>query len=61
MIVKKSEIVKAVIVRTSKTLFRDGGLKIRFDDNAVVIINSDNSPKGTLCLYLFPFFFLLCS
>ena len=54
--VKKSEIVKAVIVRTSKTFFREGGVRICFDDNAVVIINADNSPKGTLGLFIYLFF-----
>lgn len=52
MMVKKSEIVKAVIVRTSKDFFIEGGIKIRFDDNSVVIINNDNSPKGTFCIYI---------
>ena len=55
--VKKSEIVKAVIVRTSKSFFREGGTRIKFDDNAVVIINADNSPKGTLCLIFYLVFF----
>lgn len=48
MAVKKSEIVKAVIVRSKKGLRRESGMAIRFDDNAVVLINNDNSPKGTL-------------
>lgn len=48
MAVKKSEIVKAVIVRSKKGLRRESGMSIRFDDNAVVLINNDNSPKGTL-------------
>nr|YP_009145518.1 ribosomal protein L14 [Trachelomonas volvocina]AKL82431.1 ribosomal protein L14 [Trachelomonas volvocina] len=47
MSVKKSEIVKAVIVRSKKGLRRESGMSIRFDDNAVVLINNDNSPKGT--------------
>lgn len=46
--VKKSEIVKAVIVRCSKEWRRDDGSSIRFDDNAVVILDTDGSnPKGT--------------
>lgn len=51
MIVKKSEIVKAVIVRTKKGLQRNNLQLIRFNDNAAVIINSDRSPRGTLCLF----------
>lgn len=46
--VKKSDIVKAVIVRTCKSLQRNSGMLIRFDENAAVIINADGSPKGTL-------------
>jgi large subunit ribosomal protein L14 len=46
--VKKSEIVKAVIVRCSKEWRREDGSTIRFDDNAVVILDTDGSnPKGT--------------
>lgn len=44
---KRSDIIRAVVVRTRKTLRRKDGLSIRFDDNAVVIINNDNNPKGT--------------
>lgn len=47
MAVKKSDVVKAVIVRTKKTLRRDSGMSIRFDDNAAVIINADGNPRGT--------------
>jgi len=39
--------VRAVVVRTRHTLRRDTGNSIRFDDNAAVIINADNNPKGT--------------
>ncbi|HRX92348.1 MAG TPA: 50S ribosomal protein L14 [Candidatus Izemoplasmatales bacterium] len=46
-LVKKGEIVKAVIVRTSKGLQRPDGTHIKFDDNAAVIIKDDKSPKGT--------------
>lgn len=49
MSVKKSDVVKAVIVRTSKGLKRESGMLIRFDENAAVIINPDKSPKGTVC------------
>jgi large subunit ribosomal protein L14 len=46
--VKKSEVVKAVIVRTSKEYRRDDGSYIRFDDNAAVILDADGeNPKGT--------------
>lgn len=46
--VKKSEIVKAVIVRTSKEWRRPDGSSIRFDDNAVVILDTDGiNPRGT--------------
>ncbi|MBT3321244.1 MAG: 50S ribosomal protein L14 [Anaerolineae bacterium] len=46
--VKKSEIVKAVIVRTSKEWRRDDGSRIRFDDNAAVILDGDSqNPKGS--------------
>lgn len=46
--VKKSEVVKAVIVRTSKEWRRNDGSSIRFDDNAAVILDSDGqNPKGT--------------
>jgi len=45
--VKKSEVVKAVIVRTKATLRRNTGNSIRFDDNAAVLINDDKNPKGT--------------
>ena len=45
--VKKSDVVRAVVVRTKKNLRRSSGMSIRFDDNAAVLINSDNNPKGT--------------
>jgi large subunit ribosomal protein L14 len=46
--VKKSEIVKAVIVRTAKEYRRDDGSYIRFDDNAAVILADDmTNPRGT--------------
>nr|YP_009313552.1 Ribosomal protein L14 [Galaxaura rugosa]SCW21806.1 Ribosomal protein L14 [Galaxaura rugosa] len=47
MTVKRSEIVRAVIVRTKHTLRRKDGMSIRFDDNAAVVINQENNPKGT--------------
>ena len=45
--VKKGDVVKAVIVRTVRGVRRDSGSYIKFDDNAVVIIKDDNTPKGT--------------
>jgi large subunit ribosomal protein L14 len=45
--VKKSEIVKAVVVRTVNKIQRSDGTVVRFDDNAAVIINKDNNPRGT--------------
>lgn len=47
MPIKKSDIVRAVVVRTKKTLRRRDGMSIRFDDNAAVIINKENNPRGT--------------
>ena len=47
MIVKEHEVVTCVIVRTKKTLSRNDGSKIRFDENAVVIIDKQNNPRGT--------------
>nr|AHA12717.1 ribosomal protein L14 [Orchidantha fimbriata]AYP34391.1 ribosomal protein L14 [Orchidantha fimbriata]AYP34461.1 ribosomal protein L14 [Orchidantha maxillarioides] len=44
---EKSEVIKAVIVRTRKELRRDDGLIIRYDDNAAVIIDQKRNPKGT--------------
>lgn len=45
--VKKKEIVKAVIIRQKFPKRRPDGTSIRFDDNAVVIINPDKTPRGT--------------
>lgn len=45
--VKKGEIVKAVIVRTSSGLRRKDGTHIKFDDNAAVIIDNQKQPRGT--------------
>ena len=47
MPVKKSDVVRAVIVRTRRTLHRVNGMSIRFDDNAAVIVNQENNPRGT--------------
>ena len=46
-VVKKGEVVKAVIVRTAKGLRRPDGTYVKFDDNAAVIIKDDKNPKGT--------------
>ncbi|MEK7774421.1 MAG: 50S ribosomal protein L14 [Candidatus Zixiibacteriota bacterium] len=45
--VKKSEVCKAVVVRTRKELRRKDGSSIRFSDNAAVIIDNANEPRGT--------------
>lgn len=45
--VKKKEVVKVVIVRTKAPIHRTDGSSIRFDDNAVVIINPDKTPQAT--------------
>ena len=45
--VKKGEVVKAVIVRSSKGVRRPDGSYVRFDDNAAVIIKDDKNPRGT--------------
>ena len=46
-VVKKGEVVRAVIVRTVKGLNRPDGSSIRFDENAAVIIKEDKTPRGT--------------
>ena len=46
-VVKKGDVVKAVIVRTAKGISRPDGSHIRFDDNAAVIIDNQKQPKGT--------------
>ena len=45
--VRKGEVVKAVIVRTTKSHRRADGSHIRFDDNAAVLVNDDQMPRGT--------------
>ena len=45
--VKMHQVVKAVVVRTSKEVRRNDGSYIRFDDNACVIIGDDENPRGT--------------
>lgn len=46
-VVKKGEVVKAVVVRTKKPIRRADGSYVRFDENAAVIIRDDGTPKGT--------------
>ena len=46
-VVKKGEVVKAVVVRTVKMVGRADGSYVRFDDNAAVIIRDDKNPRGT--------------
>ena len=45
--VKKSEVVNAVVVRTRQAIRREDGSYLRFDSNAIVIIDKDNNPRGT--------------
>ena len=45
--VKKGDVVKAVVVRTAKGVHRADGTYIRFDENAAVIIREDKNPRGT--------------
>ena len=47
MAVKRSDIVRAVVVRTKKSIRRKNGMLIRFDDYAAVILNSEYNPSGT--------------
>ncbi|MCR4629692.1 MAG: 50S ribosomal protein L14, partial [Clostridium sp.] len=46
-VVKKGDVVKAVVVRTVRSTRRKDGSYIRFDENAAVILKEDNTPKGT--------------
>jgi len=46
-VVKKGDVVKAVVVRTTKPTRRPDGSTIRFDENAAVIINEQGNPRGT--------------
>nr|YP_010488964.1 ribosomal protein L14 [Desmodesmus abundans]UWJ89540.1 ribosomal protein L14 [Desmodesmus abundans] len=47
MPVKKSDVVRAVVVRTKKGICRENGMMIRFDENAAVVINKEGNPRGT--------------
>lgn len=46
-VIKKGEVVRGVIVRTKRPIRREDGSALRFDTNAVVIIDAQNNPKGT--------------
>ncbi len=46
-VVKKGDVIKAVVVRSASGLRRDDGTYIRFDENAAVIIKEDKNPRGT--------------
>ena len=46
-VVKKGDVVKAVVVRSVRGVRRDDGTYIRFDENAAVIIRDDKNPRGT--------------
>ena len=46
-VVKKGDVVKAVVVRTKKPIRRADGSYVRFDENAAVILKDDGTPKGT--------------
>jgi large subunit ribosomal protein L14 len=46
-VVKKGDVVKAVVVRTKKEIRRPDGTYIKFDENAAVIVKDDQSPRGT--------------
>jgi large subunit ribosomal protein L14 len=45
--VKKGDVVRAVVVRTRQPVRRDDGSYLRFDNNAIVIIDKDSNPRGT--------------
>jgi large subunit ribosomal protein L14 len=47
MPIKRSDIVRAIVVRTKKTIRRSDGMYIRFGDNAAVIVNAESNPRGT--------------
>ena len=45
--VKKGDVVNAVVVRTKRAIYRSDGSCVRFDRNAIVIVDKDNNPRGT--------------
>lgn len=46
-VVKKGDVAKAVVVRSTKGIKRNDGTSIKFDENAAVLIKDDNTPRGT--------------
>ena len=47
MAVKRSAVIRVVVVRTTHDINRNDGMTLSFDDNAAVLINDDNNPRGT--------------
>ena len=47
MTLKKSDVIRAVVVRTCHSTRRSNGMVLRFDDNAAVVINQEGNPRGT--------------
>ncbi len=47
MQIKRSSVVRAIIIRTKKIMKRKDGTSVRFDDNAAIIVNNENNPRGT--------------
>ena len=47
MPVKRSDVIRAIVVRTKTSIRRQDGMYIRFDDNAAVLVTMDNNPRGT--------------
>ena len=47
MTLKKSDVIRAVVVRTCHATRRSNGMVLRFDDNAAVVINPEGNPRGT--------------
>lgn len=45
--VKRSEVVRAVVVRTKRKITREDGTVLMFDDNAAVVVNAEGNPRGT--------------
>jgi large subunit ribosomal protein L14 len=48
--IRRSEVVRAVVVRTRQEIKRENGSQIRFDDNAAVLINKEGTPRGSRVL-----------
>jgi large subunit ribosomal protein L14 len=45
--IRRSEVVRAVLIRTKKEIQRDDGSRIRFDSNSAVLVNKDGNPRGS--------------